>query len=64
MNRETKKKTPNIASETRSATVFAPAKVGLRKSVTSNIGSRWCSSSRTNAVPAISGEREEAEDQR
>ena len=40
MKSEMKKKTPNMASDTSSATVFAPAKVGSRKSVTSNIGSR------------------------
>ena len=49
-----KKNTPNIASETSRATVFAPANVGLRKRVMSNSGSRWWSSSRTNAVPDTS----------
>ena len=32
--------------------MFAPANVPLRKSERSSIGSRWCSSSRTNAVSA------------
>ena len=64
MKSEMKKKTPNIARETSSATVFAPANVGLRNSVMSNIGSRWCSSSRTKAVPETAATREEAEDQR
>jgi hypothetical protein len=52
MKSEMKKKTPNIASETSRATTFAPAKVGLRNSVTSNIGRRWWSSSSTNETPA------------
>ena len=45
-----KKKTPNMASVTRRATTFAPAKVELRKSERSSIGERWCSSSRTKAA--------------
>ena len=42
-----------MASATRSMIPFAPAKVGLRKSERSSIGTRWCSSSSTNAVSPI-----------
>ena len=33
--------------------MFAPANVGSPKSLTSNMGSRWCSSSSTKTRPEI-----------
>ena len=50
MKSEMKKKTPNIASETISATVFAPANVPFLKSARSSIGARWRSSSAMKAA--------------
>ena len=50
MYSETKKKTPNIASATRSMTRFAPVYVRLRKSSSGSIGSRRRRSITTNAA--------------
>ena len=49
MYSETKKKTPNIASATRSIARFAPVYVRLRNSSSGSIGARWRRSSWTNA---------------
>ena len=43
---------------------FAPANVRLRKSERSSIGSRWCSSSSTNAASATAAIAKQAEDPR
>jgi hypothetical protein len=45
MYSETKKKTPNIASATRSIARFAPVYVRLRNSSSGSIGARWRRSS-------------------
>ena len=44
--------------------MFAPAKVPFRKSERSSIGSRWCSSSSTNATERDHCDREQPEDPR
>src|ERR671922_190564 len=45
-----KKKTPNIASATRSTARLAPVKVPFLNKLRSSIGIRWCRSSSTNAT--------------
>ena len=64
MYSETKKKTPNMASATRSMTRSRPRRSRFLKSERSSIGTRWCSSSSTNAVRPIAATAKQAEDPR